>query len=314
MIKSILRNLFDSKKINLIFSFDYYIGISTSNTYQSFDIMKYKKIRDRLIKEKLVKRKHFLIPEMADYEDIGLVHTQAFIKNIQDPLKVGQMLRIGEVEPWDSYILEFFKTVTGGTILATEYVLKNGGISINLGGGFHHAHADRAAGFCLLNDVAIAIEKARLKMDLIKVLIIDLDYHQGDGNLEIFKDDDETFTFSMHATKWAETKKENNLDILLPHNINGYDYLDTLKSKLEPVLNLFSPELVFYIAGSDPWEHDTLCDLSLTREEMLNRNLYVTNLVKNYKIPLVIVSGGGYGANSWKIYYDYIASLLKGKE
>jgi len=304
---------FNTQKVKLVFSYDYYIGISTANAYQSFDIMKYKKIRDRLIKEKLIRRKHILVPDMVSYEDMALVHNDDYLTKIKDPLKVAQVLRIGEIDPWDSYILEFFRSVTGGTILASEYVIKKGGIVINLGGGFHHAQKDRAAGFCLINDVAIAIEKIRIKYDLSRILIIDLDYHQGDGNLEFYRENSDVFTFSMHATKWVEAEKETNLDILLPHNVSGSEYLDILKSNLEPVFDSFDPELVFYIAGSDPYEHDTLCDLNLSRENMLDRNLYVTKIVKNKKLPMVVVAGGGYGAESWKIYYDYIATILRGK-
>ena len=250
---------------------------------------------------------------MVSYEDMVLVHDEEYLKKIKDPLKVAQLLRIGEVDPWDSYILEFFRTVTGGTILAAEHVLKNGGIVFNLGGGFHHAQRDRAAGFCLINDVAVAIEKVRLKYDLSKILIIDLDYHQGDGNLEFYRDNSDVFTFSMHATKWLEEDKDTNIDILLPHHVSGGEYMDILRLNLEPVFDSFDPELVFYIAGSDPYEYDTLCDLNLSREEMLQRNLYVTNIVKNKKLPLVVVAGGGYGAESWKIYYDFIATTLRGK-
>ena len=302
---------FNKKKIKIIFSFDYYVGISTSNAYQSFDIMKYKKIRDRLVKEKLIKRKNILSPEMATYEDLALVHTREYLKSIQDPVKVGQMLRIGAVEPWDSYIVEFFRTVTGGTILAADYALKNNGIIFNIGGGFHHAYSDHAAGFCLLNDIAVAIEKARIKHDLTRVLIIDLDYHQGDGYLEFYKNEPNVYTFSMNAARWLDINKENNLDILLPHNLSGKEYLDILYRNLDPVFETFLPDLVIYIAGSDPYELDTLCDLNLSREDMLQRNLYVANLVKSIKVPMVVVAGGGYGVESWKIYYDFIAKLLR---
>ncbi len=195
-------HLLNRKKIKLVFSYDYYVGISTSNAYQSFDIMKYKKIRDRLINEKYIKRKYILAPEMVSYEDMSLVHEEEYLKNIQDPIKVGQYMRIGVVEPWDSYILEFFRTVTGGTVLATEYALNNKTTMFNIGGGFHHAMPDQAAGFCLINDVAIAIEKFRKKNSLNRIMIIDLDYHQGDGNLMFYQDDPVVFTFSLYSTKW----------------------------------------------------------------------------------------------------------------
>jgi acetoin utilization deacetylase AcuC-like enzyme len=304
--------IFRRKKVKLAFSYDYYIGISTSNAYQSFDIMKYKKIRDRLIKEKLIRRKDILIPEMLTYDQMVLVHDEEYLKKIRDPLKVAQFLRIGDVDPWDSYILEFYRTVSGGTLLAAEHALKNGGIVFNLGGGFHHAQRNRAAGFCLINDVAVAIENMRLKYDLSRILIIDLDYHQGDGNLEFYRNNPNVFTFSMHATKWVEAESGTNKDILLPHNVSGRDYMNILKSNLTPIFDKFDPQIVLYIAGSDPYEHDTLCDLNISREEMLERNLYVTELVKKKGVPLAVVAGGGYGTESWKIYYDFIATTIKG--
>ncbi len=104
------------------------------------------------------------------------------------------------------------------------------------------------------------------------------------------------------------------MDILIPHNIRGPAYMKILSEHLEPAFRSFKPQLVFYVAGSDPYEYDTLCDLNLTRKEMLERNLYVLNLVKTSKIPMVIVAGGGYGAESWKIYFDFIASALKGRD
>lgn len=305
--------LFNRYKVKLVFSYDYYIGISTSNAYQSFDIMKYKKIRDRLINEKLIRRKDILIPEMVNYDDMVLVHDADYLKQIQDPLKVAQFLRIGDLDPWDSYVLEFYRSVSGGTLLGAEHAVRKGGIIFNLGGGFHHAQRNRAAGFCLINDVAVAIENIRLKYDLSRVLIIDLDYHQGDGNIQFYHDNSDVFTFSMHATKWLESKSETNKDILLPHDISGKDYINILKDEIVPVLDSFDPQLVFYIAGSDPYENDTLCDLSLSREEMLERNMYIINLVKSRGLPIVVVAGGGYGSESWKIYYDFIATTLKGK-
>ena len=302
------------QKVKLVFSYHYYIGISTSNAYQSFDIMKYKTIRDRLIEEKLIRRKDILIPKKVSYEDMARVHDEDYLKKIKDPSVAAQLLRITDVDPWDSYILDFFRTVAGGTIFAMEYVIKHNGIAFNLGGGFHHAQRDRAAGFCLINDVAIAIEKMRLRYDLSRILIIDLDYHQGDGNLEFYRNDSDIFTFSMHASKWTEVKKETNIDILLPQNIVGNEYLQMLKSNLMAVFDSFNPELVIYIAGSDPYEHDTLCGLNLSRGEMLERNLFVANFVKIKSLPLLVVAGGGYGAESWKIYYDFIAATLRGEK
>ena len=309
-----IRRFLNTPAVKIMFSFDYYMGFPSSHGFHSIDTMKFKKVRDRLLKEKIISRKHFRIPEMVSYEDMALVHTEEYIKSIQDPLKVARMLRIGAVDPWDSFILEYFRTVTGGTILAMECALKTGGTTFNLGGGFHHAYPDQAAGFCLINDVAIAIEKARIHHDIQRIMIIDLDYHQGDGNLLFFQNNPEVFTFSMHATKWLELEKENNIDILLQHGISGTRYLKILQDNLLPEIASFEPQLVFYIAGADTYEHDTLCDLNISREDMLERNLLVWKTLQTENIPMVIVAGGGYGLESWKIYYDYLAAIIKGKK
>ncbi len=305
-----LRSLLRKKNTWVVFSHDYYHGLSGVNQIDTIDAMKFKRIRDTLVEKKIINRKKILIPGMVNYHDMGLVHTQPYLKNIQDPAHVSQLFHIYMDTPWDSSILEFFRIVTGGTLLATEHAIKNQGVVFNLGGGFHHARPDQAAGFCLINDVAIAISKYRKKKLIHKPMIIDLDYHQGDGNLLIFKDDPAVMTYSMHANPWLTVSKENNIDIIVPEKSDGQHYLEILQSTLPPAFNNFNPDLVFYIAGSDPYEADTIGDMKLTREQMLVRNLFVFNLVQAKKVPMVILAGGGYGPQSWNIYYDFIREIF----
>ncbi len=303
------KSIFKKQKINVVFSHEY-ARIPPTDTHQTFDILKYKKIRDKLVEQKLLRRKKILRPEMVSNEDMALIHSQKYLAQIKDPLNVARILNIGYVNPWDSYILEFFRIVTGGTILATLQALKSRGVVFNLGGGFHHAQVEKGAGFCLINDVAIAIQKAKKLGYARRFVIIDLDYHQGDGNLLIFKDDNDVFTFSIHASHWEEIEKENNCDVIVASDCNGNEYMDILKSSLEDLYIKFKPDLVFYIAGSDPYEKDALCDMTLTRDEMLLRNMYIFRKIKGLNIPLVVVAGGGYGPASWKVYYDFIKSAM----
>jgi acetoin utilization deacetylase AcuC-like enzyme len=305
-----LRSLLRKKNTWVVFSHDYYHGLSGVNQIDTIDAMKFKRIRDALVEQKIIRRKKILIPGMVNYHDMGLVHTQPYLKHIQDPAHVSQLFHIYMDTPWDSAILEYFRIVTGGTLLATEYAIRNQGVVFNLGGGFHHARPDQAAGFCLINDVAIAISKYRKKKSIHKPMIIDLDYHQGDGNLLIFKDEPAVMTYSMHANPWLTITKENNIDIIVPEKSDGQHYLQILQSSLPPAFNNFNPDLVFYIAGSDPYEADTIGDMKLSREEMLVRNLFVFNLVQAQKVPMVILAGGGYGPQSWNIYYDFIKAIF----
>jgi acetoin utilization deacetylase AcuC-like enzyme len=201
--------------------------------------------------------------------------------------------------------------VTGGTLLATKHAIENRSVVFNLGGGFHHAHRDTGAGFCLVNDIAIAIKKYCKNL---RCLIIDLDYHQGDGNLTIFQENTLVYLFSIHASHWIDSTKPDKKDIILPDNCNGREYLRILKSALPDLVHSFDPEVIFYIAGSDPYIFDTLGDLSLSREDMLNRNMYIFSVIKERKIPAVIVAGGGYGDRSWEVYYDFIYQSLKDRK
>jgi len=181
----------------------------------------------------------------------------------------------------------------------------------NLGGGYHHAHPDRAEGFCLINDVAIAIEKLRQMGKLQKALVIDLDYHQGNGTTLFYLNNPNVFTFSIHAENWATVDSESNIDIEMPSHTRDAAYLSTLKENLAKVFERFAPDLVIYLAGADPFILDSLGDFDITEEGMLERDMYIYIQVRQRKIPLAIVAAGGYGPESWKVYYNFIKSVIK---
>jgi acetoin utilization deacetylase AcuC-like enzyme len=304
---------FRSEFAKVAFSSDYIYGIPTVGDRESFDLMKYKKIKDKLIAQNLLKPNHILKPDLCTYDDIRLVHTAKYIQNIQNPQYVTETLKIGSYDPLFNSILEYYRAVTGGTLLAAAYSLKWKIPVFNLGGGFHHARADKAEGFCLINDIAIAIQKFRTLGKASKFMIIDLDYHQGNGNLLHFKDDPNVYTFSMHADTWVKINRSQNKDILLPKNCTDETYLSILDKELNDSCLNFYPDAVFFIAGSDPYEKDTLADMNITREGMFRRNIYVYRKVKKKKLPLIIVAGGGYGPHSWEVYYDFIRYALKYK-
>ncbi|NOX89304.1 MAG: histone deacetylase [Calditrichaeota bacterium] len=306
-------NPFRREYVRVVYSSDYIYGLPSVGEHQTFDIMRFKKIRDRLVKERLLTRRNILSPSLCSYDEIRLVHTDIYLKRLQDPHYVSQILRLDAVNMFYNSILEYYRAVTGGTLLATAFALHKNIPTFNLGGGYHHAHPDRAEGFCLLNDVAIAIEKFRSLDRARRYLIIDLDYHQGNGTLLYFQDDEDVFTFSMHADTWVEVDRPHNLDILLPPHCNDAAYMTILKQELPSVFEEFCPDVVFYIAGSDPYEKDAIGDMNLSREGMLERNLFVYRLVRSRDIPLIILAGGGYGKDSWEVYYDFIAYCLKNK-
>ncbi len=307
-------NPFKKEYAKIVFSVDYIYGLSSVGEHQTFDIMRFKKIRDQLVADKLLKRRNILRPDPCTTDDLRLVHTNSYIKRIQDPQYVNRMLKLDETNLFYNSILEYFKAVTGGTLLASAYALKWNIPVFNLGGGYHHAHADKGEGFCLVNDVAIAIQKFRKLGWGQRYMIIDLDYHQGNGNLLYFQNDPDVYTFSMHADTWVEIERPQNRDILLPSNCGDKEYLSVLEQEMNHSCMDFKPDMVFYIAGSDTYEKDTLGDMNLSREGMLKRNMFVFRKVRKKKLPLVILAGGGYGLDSWQVYYDFIAQCLSRKQ
>ncbi len=304
---------FKREYARVVYSSEYIYGLPSMGRHQSFDIMRFKKIRDKLVKERLLTRRNILRPDPCSYDDLRLVHTEDYIKRIKDPQYASKILKLDVFNLLYNSILEYFRVVTGGTLLATAYALKWNVPVFNLGGGYHHAHPDRAEGFCLVNDVAIAIQKFRHLQRGKKFMIIDLDYHQGNGNLLFFKDDPDIYTFSIHADTWVEIDRQQNKDILMSSGCTDEQYLATLEKELGESCLSFRPDVVFYIAGSDVYEKDTLGDMKLSREGVLRRNQYVFHRVRERKIPLVILAGGGYGQDSWEVYYDFIAWGLRHK-
>jgi acetoin utilization deacetylase AcuC-like enzyme len=182
----------------------------------------------------------------------------------------------------------------GGTIAASLAALDDGFAS-NLAGGTHHSFADRGEGFCVLNDVAIATRTLRRRGLLKRVAIVDCDVHQGNGTATIFADDDETFTFSMHgANNYPLFKAHSCLDVELEDGTNDDQYLEALSQSLATVF-AHEPELVFYLAGADPYEGDKLGRLSVSLNGLRCRDVYVLQECFEREVPVVTVMSGGYG-------------------
>lgn len=181
----------------------------------------------------------------------------------------------------------------------------------NLGGGFHHAQRDKAEGFCPFNDIALAISQVRATGLARRVLVVDLDYHHGNGTALIFGEDEAVFTLSIHGQHWAQIEgKQNNLDIALPAGTEDGPYLACLKQTLPGVLRRFRPDAVIYVAGADPHVHDPLGDFRISEDGMLERDLYVWQQVRRAHLPLAVVLAGGYGPWAWTIPYNFICSVL----
>jgi len=307
----LIRLFRKKKKAIIVFSSDYQLGLSTYGDHQTFDIYKYQRIRNKLIEDKLLKPKEIFQPTACTYAEIGKIHSTRYITQLKDPLSVNRLLKIQVNSIFDNSVLEYYRAVCGGTIKAFFAAYRYGVPVFNLGGGFHHAYPEKAEGFCLLNDTAIAVKALRGARPVQRILVIDLDYHQGNGTRYIFRDDPAVFTYSVHATLWNDEPAIANMDRTVNSDITDKDYNATVAEDIHDVLDKFEPEFVVYIAGSDPYEKDTLGDMKLSREGLFKRNMFIAKLCEEHKWPLVVLAGGGYGPDSWQIYYDFIAAALK---
>ncbi len=199
-------------------------------------------------------------------------------------------------------LIDIQRLQAGGTILAVKLALARG-FAVNLGGGFHHAHAGRGGGFCLMNDVAVAIAEARVRGFSGRVLVVDLDLHDGDGTRAIFAGDREVHTFSVHAAHWDATDDgEEATSVELGSKVEDDKYLEAVESRLPALFKSFRPQLVVYVAGTDPAREDRLGDWQITPEGMRRRDTLVARLARRrrHRIPLAMVLAGGYSRESWR--------------
>jgi acetoin utilization deacetylase AcuC-like enzyme len=237
-------------------------------------------------------RWHWHTPQRADEATLRLVHTEHYLRDFLGA-RLTDKTRRAEV-PIDERIVNAVLTATQGTILAAELALKHGTAS-NLSGGFHHAFADHAEGFCFLNDIAIAIRHLRQTRPGLKVAVIDLDVHQGNGTAHILRKDENSYTFSMHEKENYPEKEQSDLDVDLPSFIGDQEYLKILEENLAKLRQRFMPDLIFYVAGVDVYRDDMLGRLQLSFEGIAERDRRVRDFMP--EVPLVVLPAGGYARN-----------------
>jgi len=181
-----------------------------------------------------------------------------------------------------------------GTVAAADAALTDG-LACNLAGGTHHAFADRGQGYCVLNDVAVAIRRLHATRPALRITVIDTDAHQGNGTHGIFADDPRVFTYSIHVGRnYPALKTPGSIDVPLPRYVGGEDYLEQLEATLSASVDDFAPDLAFWIAGADPHEHDRFGQMKLTDADMESRDRHVLDVVTGRRLPTAILYGGGY--------------------
>lgn len=270
----------------------YYADIGSGHI---FPIRKFELVRDKLLVEGTLQPAELFEPTPAALDDVLLVHTEDYVSRLcSGDLTAKEIRRLGL--PWSESLVQRSFYAVGGTLAATQAALSNG-YSSNLAGGTHHAFADRGEGFCVLNDVAIAIRAMRARQLIQRAAIVDCDVHQGNGTATIFAGDDDTFTFSMHgANNYPLFKAQSSLDVELPDRTADAAYMETLAHYL-PAVFASEPEIVFYLAGADPYKDDKLGRLALSTDGLRERDTHVLRECYEREIPIVTVMSGGYGKN-----------------
>jgi len=309
----------------LVYSDAYYLPIGE----HVFPAEKYRRIRDRLLAERVADTEDFLEPEPATDQDILLVHEPEYVHK----LKTGTLSRREEMEmeiPYSRELVDAFWLAAGGSILAARQALADG-VSVSIGGGFHHAFPDHGEGFCMIHDVAVAIRRLQRDDKIRTAMTIDCDVHHGNGTAAIFAGTrtaseplpsagaptlgssrgsgalsgkmrgahaGEVFTISLHQhNNYPLWKPASSIDVDLPDGIGDDDYLAWLDNALSSGLRQFEPDLLCYIAGADPYREDQLGGLSLTVEGLKRRDELVYRVARARNIPVMVTFAGGYAQN-----------------
>jgi acetoin utilization deacetylase AcuC-like enzyme len=325
----------------LIYSDGYYLPIGE----HVFPAEKYRRVRDRLLADGVADVDDFLQPSPAGDQDILLVHQPEYVRK----LKTGTLSPLEEMEleiPYSRELVDAFWLAAGGSILAARQALADG-VSLNIGGGFHHAFPDHGEGFCMIHDVAVAIRRLQRDDKIRNAMTVDCDVHQGNGTAAIFAGTrtgskplpsapgssiaaprssalpgeirgahaGEVFTISLHQhNNYPRWKPASSIDVDLPDGIEDDDYLAWLDNALSSGLRQFEPDLLCYLAGADPYCEDQLGGLALTIEGLKRRDELLFRVARARNIPVMVTFAGGYAQNVEDTVKIHCNTVIAAKE
>jgi acetoin utilization deacetylase AcuC-like enzyme len=269
-----------------------------------FPMSKFRLLYELLLEDGVAQQQQFHQPSRPPSEVIKLVHSQDYVQDYcEGTLDPKAQRRIGL--PWSQALVNRTCTALGGTILTAELAMKQG-LACNTAGGTHHAFPTYGSGFCIFNDLAVASRVLQQKKLASKILIVDLDVHQGDGTAFTFEGDDSVFTFSMHCeVNFPGTKQKSDLDVGLPEGMEDEAYLQTLANYLPDLLSQVKPDIVLYDAGVDPHIGDRLGKLALTDTGIFCREMQVLSTCVAAGYPVACVIGGGYANDIRSLVYRH---------
>jgi acetoin utilization deacetylase AcuC-like enzyme len=264
----------------------------------------------------LLGRQPVHVPEPATFQQLRRVHDEDYLDAVGRPGSLLPILGLDLPDPLPDRVLESQRAMAGGTLLAARLALAARGAAVNLGGGLHHAFADHGERFCLFNDVAVALAELRARGFEERVLVVDLDLHDGDGTRAILAGDPLTTTFSIHnRTNPAAPMGERGIAVELGSGVEDGTYLAALRERLPPLVAALRPGLAFYLAGCDPAGDDALGDWRISPAGMLERDRFVLDrlLAGERRVPTAVVLAGGYGQGAWRYSARAFAWLLTGR-
>lgn len=258
-----------------------------------FPMRKYSLLREALRNNGVVQESEFHVPPAVTIDQLNLAHDRDYVRRAVDgELTRSEILRIGF--PWSPQLIERSRRSSGATYEAAKVALLEG-FSANLAGGTHHAQWDCGEGYCVFNDSIVATRGLRQEGLVRRVLIVDTDVHQGNGTAQIARDDETIFTFSIHGARNFPLRKElSDLDVPLPDGTGDEAFLDALTDGLQISLRRSRPDLIIYLAGADPFEHDTLGRLAVSKQGLAERDRIVYQTAKQHGLPVVVTMAGGY--------------------
>jgi len=275
--------------LKLVYSDDYDLNLGN----HVFPSNKYRLIKEKVLRDGVARLEDFFEALAVPEQDVALVHDREYIRKLQaDKLSMTEILRL-EV-PYSPELVRAVWLSVGGSILAGTFALEDGA-AVNVGGGFHHAFPDHGEGFCVLNDVAIAIRRLQKAKVIERAMTVDCDVHQGNGTASIFAGDRNVYTLSIHQEhNYPYPKPPSSLDVNLPDGAGDAEYLAALTQALDHALAEFEPDLILYVAGADPYYDDQLGGLKLTLEGLEKRDRSVFEKAGGKNIPVAVTLGGGY--------------------
>ena len=305
--------------IPIIYSPDYNISILGIENFHPFDSKKYRKVYKGIIEGQNICRSQFYRPQSVTDAELLTVHTENYLNLLKKSSIIARIVEIPPLRFLPAFILrngilKGMRLATGGTILGVELALRYGW-AINLSGGYHHAKAEDGEGFCVFADVPIAIQMIWKKMPDLKVLIVDLDAHQGNGNSSILGNDNRVAILDMYNSAIypndVEAAQRVKYRVPLKRRTNTDEYLQYLFNSLPNAINEFNPELIIYNAGTDIFVEDQLGNLSVTENGIIRRDEFVFQKAIENKIPILMVLSGGYNKKSGSIIANSINNIVK---